>query len=228
MSQLRLLDLYCCEGGAAVGYANAGYEVVGVDITITGARYPYEFHQGDAVEYLKEHGHEFDVIHASPPCQRYSHATAARSKAGYPDLIARTRDALEASGKPWVMENVVGAPLRDPMTLCWSMFREPGSVLDQDGTPLQMRRHRLFESNVAMFAPAQCSHAKDVQVAGSYGGARRDKAEAKYIRKGGYTPHKSVQEQLLGIDWMTQRGLHQAIPPMYSEHVGKALLRECK
>lgn len=224
---MRLLDLFCCEGGAGVGYSNAGFEVVGVDIENTGHRYPYEFHQGDAVEYLKEHGHEFDVIHASPPCQRYSHATANLNRDKYPDLIALTREALEASGKPWVMENVPRAPLNDPTVLCWSMFNEPGSVLDDDGTPLQMRRHRLFESNVTLAAPRPCNHVAGMQVAGAYGGARRNKAEAKYIRKGGYTPSKAVQERLLGIDWMTQRGLYQAVPPSYTEHLGKAV-RECR
>ena len=87
-----------------------------------------------------------------------------------------------------------------------------------------MERHRLFESNIDLTAPAGCSHPRDVQVAGSYGGARRDKWEAKHIRKGGYVPSIPVQQQLLGIDWMTQKGMHQSIPPAYTQHIGTQLL----
>lgn len=219
-----LLDLFCCEGGASVGYERAGFRVEGVDIVPRFAkRYPYTFHAVDALEFVKEHGHEYDAIHASPPCQRYSITNASR-KADYPDLIGQTRDALVATGKPYVIENVVGAPLHDPLMLCWSMFHGPGSVTDDDGTPLRMERHRLFESNVQLVAPGPCKHPRDVQVAGSYGGARRDKWEAKHIRRGGYVPSKRVQEQLLGIDWMTLHGLHQSIPPIYAELMGGLLL----
>jgi len=221
----RMLDLFCCEGGAGVGYAAAGFDVVGVDLEPRFAkRYPLEFIAADAIEYVKEHGHEFDAIHASPPCQRYSITNASR-RHDYPDLIGPTRDALIASGKPWVIENVVGAPLVDATTLCWSMFNEAGSVIDDDGAPLRMERHRLFESSIVLAAPERCSHPRDVQVAGSYGGARRDKVEARTIRKGGYVPSADVQRQLLGIGWMTQHGMHQSIPPVYSEWIGALLLQ---
>lgn len=211
----RLLDLFCCEGGAAKGYHAAGFEVVGVDLDPKFAkRYPYEFHAGDGLEFVKDHGHEFDVIHASPPCQRYSITNAARQH-DYPDLIGPTREALQGTGKPFIIENVAGAPLIAPVVLCWSHFYGAGTVLDDDGTPLRMERHRLFETNFPLLQPP-CNHPKDVQVAGSYGGARRDKHEAKHVRKGGYVPSKAVQERLLGIDWMTQHGLFQSVPPVYT------------
>jgi DNA (cytosine-5)-methyltransferase 1 len=216
----RLLDLFSCEGGAAVGYHRAGFEVVGVDLEPRFAkRYPFEFHAGDAIEFVKEHGHEFDAIHASPPCQRYSITNAAR-QADYPDLVSPTRDALNATGKPWVIENVVGAPLIDAIALTWPMFYEPGSVLDEDGTPLTMLRERRFESNIALTAPSATPVPAGAQIAGSYGGARRDKVEARTVRHGGYVPAKHVQQQLLGIDWMTQHGMYQSLPPVYTEWIG--------
>lgn len=225
---MKLLDLFCCEGGAAKGYQNAGFEVTGIDIEPRFAkRYPGKFIQADAIDYVNQHGHKYDLIHASPPCQKYSITNAARQH-DYPDLIAVTRDALNATGKPWVIENVVGAPLQTPTTLCWTMFRAPGSVLDDDGTPLQMYRHRLFESNIPLTSPRPCAHDPNMQVAGSYGGARRDKHEARHVRKGGYVPGKTVQQQLLGIDWMTQHGMHQSLPPFYTEHVGKRLAKHIK
>jgi DNA (cytosine-5)-methyltransferase 1 len=217
---MRLLDLFCCEGGAARGYMDAGWDVTGVDLVGRFARrYPGTFIHADALDYVRDHGHEYDAIHASPPCQAYSITRHGHDRR-HPELIEPTRLALAATGRPYVIENVVGAPLHDPLMLCWSMFREPGSVLDLDGTPLRMERHRLFESNVPLAAPRACRHPRDVQVAGSYGGARRDKVEARLIRKGGYVPHRDVQADLLGIDWMTQHGMHQSLPPVYTEHIG--------
>ena len=222
MRRPLLLDLFCCQGGASAGYVRAGFDVVGVDIRPQ-PRYPWLFSQGDALKYLAAHAHMFDAFHASPPCNLYSITNAAR-KADYPDLVEPTREALTATGKPWVIENVVGAPLVDPVTLCWSHFYVPGSVLDDDGTPLRMERHRLFESNVDLWPPATCQHPRSVQVAGSYGGARRDKIEAREIRKGGYVPSARVQANLMGIDWMNEGGMYQAIPPAYTEHLGRQLL----
>src|SRR5690606_19595353 len=123
-----LLDLYCCAGGAGMGYHLAGFEVFGVDISDQ-PNYPFQMHTGDAIEYVKRHGHEFDAIHASPPCQGHSGPTkgtnAARNAAqgrSHPDLIDATRQALDATGKPYVIENVMGAPLRRDLVLCGEMF----------------------------------------------------------------------------------------------------------
>lgn len=223
MAKPRLLDLFCCEGGAAMGYHRAGFDVVGVDLEGRFAkRYPFTFVQADALMYVRAHGREFDAIHASPPCQRYSQGTVAGHAHKHPDLVGATRDALLEVGVPWVIENVPRAPLIDPVVLCGSMFGL--GAVDDDGVLLRLERHRLFESSVHLEAPGPDVHDTSVQVAGSYGGARRDKHEARYVRKGGYVPAKHVQERLLGIDWMTQHGLHQSLPPVYTEWVGRFLI----
>lgn len=219
-----LLDLFCCEGGAAVGYAKCGFGVVGVDIEAKYAkRYPFEFHAADAIEFVKEHGHKFDAIHASPPCQHASAGTRALRSEGreYPELIEPTRAALIDTGRPYVIENVKGAALTDPVVLCGTMFGL--TAIDDDGTPLEMWRHRYFESNVPIFEGV-CRHGRYAeQVAGSYGGARRDKDEARNVRHGGYVPSVAVQQRLLCIDWMTQYGMYQSVPPVYAWHVGNYL-----
>lgn len=242
MSRPKLLDLFSCEGGAARGYDLAGFDVYGVDLDPKfQKRYPYPFYAGDAVAVLRhliaggsigfatKDGRtvdlrlgDFSAVHASPPCQAYSITKHSHGKA-HPELIEPTRDALDASGLPYAVENVVGAPLLNPVTLCWSMFRAPGSVLDLDGTPLRMERHRLFESNINLTTPTWHSHDKSVQVAGAYGGGSADRSHAKFVRRGGYTPSKEVRAALLEIDWMTLHGLSQSIPPFYSEWVGLQL-----
>ncbi|WP_082581200.1 DNA cytosine methyltransferase [Leifsonia sp. Root227] len=220
----RLLDLFCCAGGAGTGYARAGFDVVGVDIDPQ-PRYPFEFHQADALKYLRDHGHEFDAIHASPPCQVYS-KTAHLHDNEHPDLLAPTRVELEATGLPYVIENVEGAPLIAPLTLCGSEFGLMAP--DVDGLPLALRRHRLFESNVWLMGAGGCEHDPNIQVAGSYTAGRhrtpvhRDNPN----RLGGYTPALSVRAALLGIDWkMNEHELAQAIPPAYTEFIGGQLIR---
>src|SRR5574337_20985 len=125
----RLLDLFCCAGGCAMGYHRAGFDVVGVDINPQ-QRYPFEFHQADAMTFDLS---GFDAIHASPPCQAYTVLGGREDLSHYPDLVDAVRERLQASGKPWIIENVPGAPLRDPITLCGAMFG------------LRRYRHRLFE-----------------------------------------------------------------------------------
>jgi DNA (cytosine-5)-methyltransferase 1 len=252
MPRPKLLDLFCCEGGASRGYALAGFDVYGVDLftTIKGGfsrkRYPYPSVTGDVIDVLRElvYGYpwikfdngewlrltDFDAIHASPPCQHASAGTRTMRSRGddrHPALIEPTRALLKAAqdqqATPYVIENVKGAALLDPITLCGTMFGL--TATDDDGTPLEMWRHRLFESNVSLSTPNDCAHGFYAQqVAGSYGGARRDKDEARNVRHGGYVPSKAVQQQLLGIDWMTERGMHQAIPPVYTEWIGRKLL----
>ena len=140
----RLLDLYSCAGGAAVGYHRAGFDVVGVDIAFQ-KNYPYEFHQGDALDYVAGHGHEFDAIHASPPCQAFTNAQRIQGR-DHPDHVAATRSALQLIGKPWIIENVPGAPLNNPVELCGAMFG------------LTTYRHRLFESNIQLTTPPHPIH----------------------------------------------------------------------
>lgn len=244
MRQPRLLDLFCCEGGASMGYHRAGFEVYGIDIfkDFNRKRYPFAYHQGwvepllsvllqgGSVAFRRKDGlveslrlADFAVIAASPPCQRYSITNAAR-RADYPDLIGPVRDLLKASGKPYVIENVVGAPLRDPVELCGCMFDL--KARDDDGIMLHLQRVRLFESNMPLLQPEH-DHSEHEWVGGCYGGARRDKYEAKYVRRGGYVPpNKAVVEAYMGIDWMTWKGLHQSIPPAYTEFIGAQLLAQ--
>lgn len=223
----RLLDLFSGEGGASTGYHRAGFDVTGVDTSAARlSRYPFECHQDDALAFLLAHGHEYNAIHASPTCTGYSRGTAALPDrlTRYDRLIAATREALLIVGKPYVIENVADArpELRDPVLLCGRQFGLHAT--DDDGTPLVMDRHRLFESSTFLMVPPHPKHDPSVQVAGSYGGARRDKDEARLVRKGGYVPSVDVQRELLGTPWMSEKGCQLSIPPAYTEHVGAQLL----
>lgn len=212
---MRLLDLYSCAGGAAMGYHRAGFEVVGVDIEPQ-PRYPFEFHQADALEFLAEHWREFDAVHASPPCQRFSDLAKRNGNADdWPDLIWPTRLVLRATGLPYVIENVEGAPLRDPLVLCGTTF--PG---------LRVIRHRLFETPFPVPArPCGNRHplvfTMDKRKA-HYG--RLDQATAFVQVTGGGNASVANKAAAMGIDWMTGRELNEAIPPAYTEHIGRALL----
>jgi len=137
----RLLDLFCGGGGASMGYWLAGFEVVGVDTAKRG-RYPFAHFQADALEFVRMYGRDFDAIHASPPCQAYSRLAARHPEREYPDLIEPTREALQATGKPYVIENVPEAPLIEPVVLCGSSF-----FLGTNDEQYQLRRHRAFETN---------------------------------------------------------------------------------
>jgi DNA (cytosine-5)-methyltransferase 1 len=215
----RLLDLFCGAGGAAKGYADAGFDVVGVDI-LPQPHYPFPFVLDDALEYVAAHdsfGRKFDAIHASPPCQAYSMLTASwRTNKGreYPDLIAPTRTLLEATGLPYVIENVIGAPLFDPILLCGSMF--PG---------LGVRRHRLFETNWPLIAP-ECQHAAmPRRYAVMRHGRTYMSAFAPVYGSGG---GKAMAEwaDAMGIDWMRHAEMAEAIPPAYTQFIGEELLRQ--
>src|SRR5713226_9004155 len=142
MNKPRLLDLFCGAGGAAAGYARAGFEVVGVDIRPQ-PRYPFAFHQADALTCSLD---GFDAYHASPPCQLYSRTHRLWKSSVHPDLVDPLRQRLRATGKPYMLENVPGAPLPGSIVLCGTMFG------------LGVLRHRLFESNVLLFLPGPCAH----------------------------------------------------------------------
>ena len=208
---MKLLDLYCKAGGASVGYARAGFEVVGVDIKKQ-KRYPYEFIQADCLEVMKDLDFlkSFDVIAASPPCQTHSITQHLRNAQGKTtdkiDLIPQTREALIASGKPYVIENVKGAPLINPVQLCGSAFG------------LKVRRHRIFESNLELKGTT-CDHKAQGRPVGVYGSMKDE------IPKGGKTA-TSIEEarSAMGIDWMIWGELVEAIPPHYTEFLGKQIV----
>lgn len=226
MIQFTLLDLYCCEGAASIGYHRAGFKVTGVDIVAKyRKRYPYVFEHGDAIEYVSKYGHLYDAIHASPPCQEYSVTKVTHNKQ-HPDLLAPTRDALIATGKPYVIENVVGArhQMLDPIRLCGCTFNL--GAVDVDGTPLRLMRRRMFESNIPLVDNGPCSHDTSIQVGGVYGGGSNDRSHAKNVRRGGYTPSKPIRAALLGLepDDFTLNGLSQALPPVYTEFIGKQIM----
>jgi DNA (cytosine-5)-methyltransferase 1 len=211
VSRPRLLDLFCGAGGAAMGYHQAGFDVVGVDIRPQ-PRYPFEFHQADALEFPLE---GFDAIHASPPCQGHAGITNVRgSQADHPKLIAPTRERLQAAGAPYVLENIMEARayLLDPVMLCGSAF----------GLPL--KRHRLFEATFPFLSPgcAHGAHAKKYRI--RQHGREIDTAFC-YVFGGGQAgqPVASWREAM-GIDWMTVDELSQAIPPAYTRFVGEQLL----
>jgi DNA (cytosine-5)-methyltransferase 1 len=200
----RLLDLFCGGGGAGMGYHRAGFEVVGVDIEPIKV-YPFEFHQTDALEYLAAHGHEFDAIHASPPCQAYTAMQHIRKNGhNHPDLVDPVRQLLIKTGKPYVIENVVGAPLRVDLLLCGSMFG------------LNIIRHRIFESNVPMpLLVPMCNHEK---VYDPWHGGPGERTAQQF-------------KDAMGIDWMRDAGgrnrkgtVAEAIPPAYTEFIGAQLM----
>lgn len=230
MSRPICLEVCAGEGGSTRGLMDAGWDVIAVDdnpnrLRRNPARWTV---LGDAFDAITAMGADVDLIWAGFPCQDYSAGTrAARAhgiSTGHKRLIAAGREALTATGTGWVIENVEGArkELRGPILLCGSMFGL--AAVDDDGTPLVMQRHRLFESSVFLCPPAHPWHDPSVQVAGSYGGARRDKVEARHVRHGGYVPSAAIQAELLGIDWMTQQGLYLSIPPAYSRFLGAQLL----
>jgi DNA (cytosine-5)-methyltransferase 1 len=230
----RLLDLFCGAGGAAMGYHRAGFEVVGVDINPQ-PHYPFEFHQADALEFPLG---GFDAIHASPPCQAYTLMRHMGKRAGEdaPDLVAATRRRLESSDTPWVMENVVGSPLDNPVILCGSAFG------------LGVRRHRLFESSHLIFR-APCNHNPNAWPVAVWGDGRPSRQEARREHRGpiavyGDHPEDSaihradndgpgltrraatlqVARDAMDIDWMEWREITQAIPPAYTEWIGRQLM----
>lgn len=223
-----LLDLFCGAGGAAMGYHRAGFDVVGVDIKKR-KRFPFAFVQGDAMSAPLDLT-MFDAIHASPPCQAYSITRNTHQRTDHPDLVGPVRDLLRASGRPFVIENVGGAPLKSPTILCGAMFGL--ATTDLDGAPLYLKRHRLFETSFAMLAPGGCAcdgpRRRGEMCAGAYGGGPQNRQKEAWkhqrARRGGYTPTVEIQRRLLGIDWMMRDELSQAIPPAYTEFIGRQLL----
>lgn len=229
-----MLDLFCCEGGAAKGYADAGFEVFGVDINPQ-PLYPYWFHQGDVLDVLDRlrsglgivfvHPdgrqrvlfiEQIAAVHASPPCQAHSSITPDKSK--HVNLIPEVRERLERSPRPYVIENVEGAryELITPIRLCGSSFG------------LKVRRHRLFESSVPLRARL-CEHEPQGTPVGVYGELRTK----HWTRPDGRSRGKkatSLEEarEAMGMPWASWHGCTQAIPPAYTEFIGQQLLEHVR
>lgn len=201
---MRILDLFCCAGGAGVGYFKAGFDVVGVDI-VQQPRYPFNFIRADAIEYLEAHGHEFDVVHASPPCQAYTLAQRIQGKQ-HVELIPPVRAILRKLGLPYVIENVPGAPLHRPAMLCGAMFPE-----------LRVYRHRLFETNFPWMPPAHPAHIAPLRKMG------RPPLPGEYMHVVGNFSGVKQAREAMGIPWMVRDELREAIPPAYTQFIGLAL-----
>lgn len=212
---MRLLDLFCGAGGAAVGYHRAGFEVVGVDINPQ-PHYPYEFHQADAMTYPLD---GYDAIHASPPCHDHStlrHTTGLDHGTGW--MLDSTIARLKATAVPWVVENVENAKMPADtysIVLCGSSFG------------LDVRRHRRFSSNLMLLA-APCDHAWQTPRFRSidYHQVRKERLACVVGVHGhtNYAGEEQVRQAAMGIDWMGNYELTQAIPPAYTEHIGRQLL----
>lgn len=218
----RLLDLFCCQGGASVGYARAGFTVYGVDIDPQ-PRYPYPFHRGDAIAVLgrllageavefMHHGvsewlslSDFAAIHASPPCQAFTLAQKIMNN-DHPDLLEPSRKLLAQTGLPWVIENVPGAPLVEPVELCGPMFG------------LETYRHRGFESNVTLIAPEHPEHVASTTKMG------RPPRPGEYMHIVGNFSGVERGREVMGMPWANRDGLREAIPPAYTQHIGTQLM----
>ena len=197
-----LLDLFSGAGGAARGYQRAGFCVLGVDINPQPHFAGCQFHQGDAIEILQSGSPwAFDATHASPPCQEYS-VTSSLHEASHPDLYVTTRHLLQDAGVPWVLENVIGAPYDWGVVLCGGMF------------DLRVRRHRNFEAPFLMTAPHHRCPPEPIDVTGVGGPGGRHRKPAGL----------ADARDAMGIDWMTRKELSQAIPPAYTEFIGRQLI----
>jgi len=203
---VRCLDLFCGAGGAGMGLSRAGFDVTGVDI-LPQPRYPFRFVQGDA---LAQNLAGFDFVWASLPCQHYSGMSGCRDglRETYPDLIGPVRDMLTAWGGPWIIENVMGAPLRNPVVLCGAMFR------------LKTYRHRQFESNLPLTAPPHPAHTTPASKAGHW-------RPGTLVSVAGTCAPVALAREAMGIDWTNRRELAEAIPPAYAEFLGKQAMAWC-
>jgi len=205
--RVRLLDLFCGAGGAAMGYYRAGLtDITGIDNRPM-PRYPFNFIQADALEYLAEHGQEYDVIHASPPCQAYTKAAEQWRQEGkvYPDLIGITRRLLVAIGKPYIIENVRYAPLINPFMLNGAKFG------------LFIHRDRYFECSFEIPLVMLPQNKRAVKMG-------RPVKAGDVIQPVGHFSNAQYAREQMGIDWMTTAELAQAIPPAYTEWIGRRLL----
>ena len=197
-----------------MGYYRAGFDVTGVDIQPQ-KHFPFKFIQADALEYLQNHWQEYDFIAASPPCHHYSTGTQHRKNAGiiYPDLLPDTQKILITVGKPYAIENVSGARalMSNPVMLCGAMFG------------LGVMRHRLFESNMGIIAPLHLCNSNNIDR--DLVSVTRHGPPARWYRKNpGQSFNIKIWHDAMGIDWMNRSELTQAIPPAYTEFIGRQII----
>lgn len=212
----KLLDLFCCQGGAGMGYHQAGFEVVGVDIDPQ-PKYPFKIHQTDALEYFRNHANEFQAWHASPPCQAHTNAQKIQ-KNYHRDFLPEVRHMFHEANRyrthhqipevPWVIENVPGAPLVEPYELCGAMF------------DLGTYRHRQFETNFILTVPAHPEHVKRTTKMG------RKPVDGEMMHIVGNFSGVEKAKEAMGIDWMTRDGLRESIPPAYTKFIGEQILNQ--
>lgn len=204
----KALDLYCCAGGAGMGLWRAGFDVVGVDIAPQ-PHYPFEFVQADTFDLTPEYLTSFDFLWASPPCQAHTLAQRIRNNA-HPDLIEQTRSMLRHIGKPYCIENVVGAPLIGPIELCGAMFG------------LKVYRHRLFECSFPIKAPRHPAHVAPLRKMG------RKPEPGDFMHVVGNFSGVRQAREAMGIDWMVRDELREAIPPAFSKFIADVALRRMR
>ncbi|MEV7519422.1 SAM-dependent methyltransferase [Streptomyces sp. NPDC091371] len=206
----RLLDAYSCQGGAGMGYHRAGFEVTGVDKD-TQPRYPFGFDQAEAVTFIRTFGTGFDFIHASPPCQHDTDCQRIQNNT-HPDLIGPTRDALDSTGRPWVMENVRGAAhkLHRPVMLCGAMFG------------LKTYRHRYFETGGGFTLP-QLPHPAHTAPQAKMGRPIPDGWYGQFV---GNFSGVALARQVMDVPWMNRDGIRECIPPAYAQWIGAQALAQ--
>ena len=213
----KLLDLCCGAGGASRGYQLAGFHVTGIDIAPQPNYVGDVFIQGDALTYAATHGYEYDVIHASPPCQGYSEMKHLTTK-HYEKLIAPIRDILHKIGRPYVIENVRGATreLEAPVILCGHQFK------------LKTYRHRAFEVRPFILVPPHLKHPEACPASGR--GKSPKYGFISVTGNGGAPnlgmPYLDYASMAMGIDWMTREELSESIPPAYTEYIGRELMKQ--
>lgn len=226
MSRPRCLDLYCGAGGSAKGLQMAGFHVTGVDIKPQPHYCGDDFYQADALTFPLE---GYDCYWASPPCQGFTDLRHMPNSKHHENLIGATRERLVATGLPYIMENVEGAPLIFPIVLCGTMFG-----LGVLASNAELWRHRLFEMNWTQPLTPKCNHRFRPRVIGVYGGHGRDRRRVitvvghsggRIIRDGCQQFSVADRREAMGIDWMTGAELSQAIPPAYSEYLGKQMMQ---
>ncbi len=208
MKTPKLLDLFCCEGGAGEGYKRAGFDVTGIDIDYQ-PNNPHKFIQADAMEYVANNYQEYDFIHASPPCQKYSVTGNMYDNSHHPDLLPQVRTLLKGIGKPYVIENVPGSPMENFIKLRGDMFG------------LRVLRMRYFESNIMLIAP---SMPKKKGYTSGKGKKYSSFDDGYYISVAGHNYRFLDGCVAMDIHWMSRKGLSQSVPPAYTQYIGNQLM----